>query len=82
MLLFLVVINSLLQECVEPKALRDKHDRAIDRLEGIIPVVEDWHARMTLLKVNFPYGYIYEIVGNYRSPLQVIWKQLFNPCSS
>lgn len=26
--------------------------RGIDRLEGLIPVVEDWHAKVCLLKVN------------------------------
>ena len=31
------------------QAMRDSHDRPSDRLEGIIPVVEDWHSRMTLM---------------------------------
>lgn len=46
--------------------LRLNHDDAIDRFEGIIPVVEDWHARVHLLEVsemNFgracPYKYSY-----------------------
>ena len=34
------------------KVLRDTHDTPTDRLEGVLPVVEDWHARMTLLKVS------------------------------
>ena len=33
------------------QALRDTHDTAVDRCEGITPVIEDWHARMALLKV-------------------------------
>lgn len=33
------------------QALRATEDKAIDRLEGVISVVEDWHTRMTLLKV-------------------------------
>ena len=33
------------------QVLRDTQERKVDRLEGVIPVVEDWHARMTLLKV-------------------------------
>ena len=33
------------------QALRDTHDNPIDRLQGVVPVVEDWHARMALLKV-------------------------------
>ena len=28
------------------EALRETHDSPIDRLEGVVPVVEDWHARM------------------------------------
>lgn len=36
------------------QALRDTHDSAVDRCEGIIPVVEDWHSRMTLMKVCAP----------------------------
>ncbi len=30
-------------------ALRATQDKAIDRLEGLIPVAEDWHARMGLV---------------------------------
>ena len=32
--------------------LRSSHARSVHRLDGIVPVVEDWHARMTLMKVN------------------------------
>ena len=34
------------------QALRASEDKAVDRLEGVIPVVEDWHARMTLMIVS------------------------------
>ena len=34
------------------KVLRDTHDTPSERFEGIVPVVEDWHARMALLKVS------------------------------
>lgn len=34
------------------QALRATEDKAIDRLEGIIPIVADWHARMTLMIVS------------------------------
>ena len=34
------------------QALRDTQDKPIDRLEGVTPVVEDWHTRMTLMKVT------------------------------
>ncbi len=29
----------------------DTHDNRVDKFEGLLPVVEDWDARMTLLKV-------------------------------
>ena len=28
--------------------LRSLHEEAVDRLEGFVPAVADWHARMTL----------------------------------
>ena len=34
------------------KALRDTHETPTDRFEGITPVVEDWHARMAMMKVS------------------------------
>ncbi len=34
------------------QALRVSEEKAVDRLEGVIPVVEDWHTRMTLNKVS------------------------------
>ena len=37
------------------QTLRDTQDKPVDRFEGILPVIEDWHARMTLLKVSVPY---------------------------
>lgn len=33
-------------------SIRASHDTALDRLEGLIPVLEDWHARLTLAKVS------------------------------
>ena len=39
------------------QALRSTHDKAVDRLEGLIPVSEDWHARMNLMKVIKKYIY-------------------------
>ena len=32
---------------------RDTHDQRVDRFEGLVPVVEDWHSRMTLMKVSY-----------------------------
>ena len=34
------------------QALRDTQSKRVDRFEGILPVVEDWHSRMTLMKVH------------------------------
>lgn len=33
------------------QALRQNEDTAVNRLQGLIPVIEDWHARMALIKV-------------------------------
>lgn len=35
------------------QALRASHNTPQERLEGIIPVVEDWHTRMTLMRVSY-----------------------------
>ena len=34
------------------QALRSTEDKAVERLEGVVPVTEDWHSRMTLMKVS------------------------------
>lgn len=34
------------------QALRVTQDRAVDRLQGLIPVAEDWHTRMALVDVS------------------------------
>ena len=33
------------------QALRQTEDTAVNHLQGLIPVIEDWHARMALVKV-------------------------------
>ena len=33
-------------------------DKAMKRLQGIIPVQEDWHARMNFMKVRILYSFI------------------------
>lgn len=35
------------------QALRDTQARRMDKYEGLEPVVEDWHARMTVMKVSW-----------------------------
>ena len=37
--------------CRGAAAIRSSHVSSTDRLEGLVPVVEDWHSRMTFLKV-------------------------------
>ena len=32
-------------------SIRANHPTTLQRLEGLIPTVEDWHTRMTLMKV-------------------------------
>lgn len=62
------------------QALRDTQDSPEDRLEGVTPVVEDWHTRMTLLKVILlSYPSIYHFVIN---PIQLIWTRLFSQKST
>jgi len=34
------------------QSLRCNHESTLDRLEGLVPVTEDWHARLTLVKVD------------------------------
>jgi len=40
------------------QTLRDTQDNPVDRLEGVRPVVEDWHTRMVLLKVSVHTSYM------------------------
>lgn len=35
------------------QALRATEDKVVDRLEGVVPIVADWHARMTLMIVRY-----------------------------
>ena len=35
-----------------PQAARCNDDNPVEQLEGLIPVVEDWHARLTLMRVS------------------------------
>ena len=34
------------------QALLSTEDKAVERLEGMVPVNDDWHSRTTLLKVH------------------------------
>ena len=40
------------------QALHQSEDKAADRLEGVIPVCEDWHVRMSLMKVLLLYSIV------------------------
>lgn len=59
--------------------LRSSHAKSADRLEGTVPVVEDWHARMTLMKVNSIYSVT--LINFAISIIQVLWGRLFNKLS-
>ena len=34
------------------QSIRATHAKKVDRFEGIVPVIEDWHSRMTFMKVS------------------------------
>jgi len=38
--------------CRGAQSLRCNHESTLERLEGLIPITEDWHARLTLVKVS------------------------------
>ena len=40
------------------QSIRASHDHPVERLEGVVPVIEDWHSRMALMKVHV---YIYTV---------------------
>ena len=46
------------------KLLRSSHDNPENALYGIVPVVEDWHARMCLLRVS-GYDVLYSIIHSF-----------------
>ena len=72
------------------QALRASHDVPHDRLEGIIPVIEDWHPRMTLMRVsNEPridrkqlkmLLHYYRLYGKYFIPPNLL--QVWVPCTN
>ena len=66
------------------KWLRSSHDNPQYALKGVTPVVEDWHARMCLLKASFIYNKtsIIMIDLNVLSFIQVIWTRLYKHSSS
>lgn len=42
------------------QAIHATHDKHAECFEGLVPVVEDWHARMTLMQVSIgSYMYMY-----------------------
>ena len=44
------------------QTLRDTQEKRIDRLEGVDLVCEDWHTRMTLMKVRVREDYVHYTV--------------------
>ncbi len=54
-------------------------ENGAERHEGLIPVVEDWHAKMCLLEVlmyNIIYTYI-DIIAQHIF-IQVLWKRMYS----
>ena len=48
--------------CVDAKRIRSNSTRGKDRLEGMTPVVEDWHAKVSILGVRtFMYMYFLHV---------------------
>lgn len=50
------------------QATRSNDDSTLhaSRLDGLVPVTEDWHARMTLLRVSSHGLFKYQIIGTVR----------------
>ncbi len=46
------------------QALRVTQDKACDRLQGLIPVVEDWHSRMALVDVSDLLQFVFFVIVN------------------
>ena len=62
------------------KSLKQIETRAVDRLQGLIPVVEDWHARMAFVTVsNFLFIYCSMLIMLFNILFR---KQLFSSRSS
>ena len=63
--------------------IRNNSTNGEDRLEGLLPVAEDWHAKAVLLEVS-RMTLIFNMVQGIRlfPNLQVIWKRLYRLTSS
>jgi len=46
----------------------------VDRFEGLLPVVEDWHARMISMKVS----YNYEVIRNKKIKVVCRYHRIIN----
>ena len=60
--------------------LRHTHDGAVHQLSGLLPVIEDWHARMTLVKVCTRSNIVLNILSNSEICLKV-WPLQLQLCS-
>ena len=49
--------------CRGAQSLRCSHESAVDHLKGLVPVLEDWHPRLTLVKVCFCIKFLIVILG-------------------
>lgn len=41
------------------QSVRTNDDSTIGRLKGFVPAIEDWHARLTLVKVKYIFYYVH-----------------------
>lgn len=61
------------------KAMRCNSIRGKDRLDGIVPVVEDWHAKMCFLEVC--HIFVSNMLQLIFHLLQMVWKRLYKIAS-
>ena len=56
------------------QSMRQNSTHAMGRLEGYIPVSEDWHAKVCFLQVQF---LVNQIIHGTNTIVQVIWKHFY-----
>ena len=65
--------------CRGAVATRSDHRTFLERLHGLVPVTEDWHAKRTFLMVfNAPYVYVYNICILFRAFMVFCTRVLHN----
>ena len=65
------------------QSVRHHSENELDRLEGLVPIVDDWHTNMTFVKVAFIYVLLWkQLAYILQFCLQVIWKWLYSKQSA